>query len=91
MSNCGLCGDPMPAGEEMFNYHGYSGSCPKPFLKLKESLEMKVEMICISVNFDPKSGMYSVFLRTEDSCSSATLLCKELKWNPGQTYVVVME
>jgi hypothetical protein len=26
---CGLCGEPMPAGEEMFNYHGYSGNCPK--------------------------------------------------------------
>lgn len=20
----------MPAGEEMFNFHGYSGNCPKP-------------------------------------------------------------
>lgn len=27
---CQLCGEPMPAGEEMFNYHGYSGNCPKP-------------------------------------------------------------
>jgi hypothetical protein len=27
---CGLCGEPMPAGEEMFKFHGYSGSCPKP-------------------------------------------------------------
>lgn len=26
---CGLCGDPMPEGEEMFKYHGYSGPCPK--------------------------------------------------------------
>lgn len=26
---CGLCGEPMPPGEEMFNYHGYSGPCPK--------------------------------------------------------------
>jgi hypothetical protein len=26
---CGLCGKPMPPGEEMFNYHGYSGPCPK--------------------------------------------------------------
>lgn len=25
---CGLCGKAMPAGEEMFNYHGYSGPCP---------------------------------------------------------------
>lgn len=27
---CRLCGEPMPPGEEMFNYHGYSGPCPKP-------------------------------------------------------------
>ena len=27
---CQLCGEPMPPGEEMFNYHGYSGPCPKP-------------------------------------------------------------
>lgn len=27
---CNLCGEPMPKGEEMFKYHGYSGPCPKP-------------------------------------------------------------
>lgn len=27
---CELCGEPMPAGEEMFRYHGQSGPCPKP-------------------------------------------------------------
>jgi hypothetical protein len=27
---CALCGEPMPEGEEVFNYHGYSGPCPKP-------------------------------------------------------------
>lgn len=27
---CALCGEPMPAGEEIFKYHGYSGPCPKP-------------------------------------------------------------
>ena len=26
---CDLCGKPMPPGEEMFKYHGYSGPCPK--------------------------------------------------------------
>lgn len=30
MTKCELCGEPMPAGEEMFKYHGYSGPCPKP-------------------------------------------------------------
>jgi hypothetical protein len=27
---CQLCGNPMPEGEEMFTYHGYSGPCPTP-------------------------------------------------------------
>ena len=27
---CDLCGKPMPAGEEMFKFHGYSGPCPTP-------------------------------------------------------------
>lgn len=27
---CALCGEPMPDGEEMFKFHGYSGPCPKP-------------------------------------------------------------
>lgn len=25
---CELCGKPMPPGEEMFKFHGYSGPCP---------------------------------------------------------------
>jgi hypothetical protein len=29
-ATCKFCGEPMPEGEEMFNYHGYSGDCPKP-------------------------------------------------------------
>jgi hypothetical protein len=24
---CALCGNPMPEGEEMFKYHGYSAPC----------------------------------------------------------------
>lgn len=28
--HCELCGQPMPAGEEMFKFHGYSGPCPTP-------------------------------------------------------------
>lgn len=33
MPKCEVCGEPMPEGEEMFKYHGYSGPCPKPPLK----------------------------------------------------------
>lgn len=36
--NCTVCGDPMPEGEQMFNYHGYSGPCPKPPLPRKKTL-----------------------------------------------------
>jgi len=35
---CALCGEPMPAGEEMFKHHGYSGNCPKPPLPPKPQL-----------------------------------------------------
>lgn len=31
-ANCTICGHPMPPGEEMFKFHGYSGPCPKPAL-----------------------------------------------------------
>jgi hypothetical protein len=26
---CEICGEQMPRGEEMFKFHGYSGSCPR--------------------------------------------------------------
>lgn len=29
---CAICGEPMPPGEEMFKFHGYSGDCQKPRL-----------------------------------------------------------
>lgn len=27
---CEICDEPMPEGEEVFKFHGYSGPCPKP-------------------------------------------------------------
>jgi len=30
IAKCAICGEPMPRGEEMFKFHGYSGPCPKP-------------------------------------------------------------
>lgn len=36
-AKCQICGEPMPAGEEMFFYHGYSGPCPKPPLPKAET------------------------------------------------------
>ena len=30
---CEICGEPMPEGEDVFKFHGYSGPCPKPSLQ----------------------------------------------------------
>lgn len=40
---CELCGDPMPAGEDMFKFHGYSGPCPKPPLPADNSAHLEGE------------------------------------------------
>ena len=32
-AKCGICGEPMPEGEQMFKFHGYSGPCRKPALE----------------------------------------------------------
>jgi hypothetical protein len=44
MAKCKLCGEPMPNGEEMFEYHGYRGPCPKPPLP-KPSVEAVIEYL----------------------------------------------
>jgi len=36
LPKCAICGEPMPQGEEMFKFHGYSGPCPKPPMKKEE-------------------------------------------------------
>lgn len=38
MTRCSICGEPMPAGEEMFKFHGYSGPCPKPPLPKRQTV-----------------------------------------------------
>lgn len=43
---CILCGDPMPPGEEMFKFHGYSGPCPKPPLPPKPTVQAKLLAAC---------------------------------------------
>lgn len=40
MPNCEICGEPMPPGEEMFKFHGYSCDCPKPPLPRPETVTL---------------------------------------------------
>ncbi len=51
VAKCELCGEPMPPGEQMFKFHGYSGPCPKPFLPkpenaAKETARVVLDRIC---------------------------------------------
>jgi hypothetical protein len=40
-SKCGICNEPMPEGEEMFQYHGLSGPCPKPIKPATNNPELE--------------------------------------------------
>ena len=55
MPNCELCGEPMPPGEEMFKFHGYSGGCPKPPLPKREQ-QPRCEACGLWVVFDSQHG-----------------------------------
>lgn len=40
---CELCGEPMPAGEEMFKFHGFSCECPKPPLPRPAAIDERYD------------------------------------------------
>lgn len=56
---CAICGEPMPEGEEMFKYHGYSGACPKPPLP-RPTIEAVIEYIHREVD-----GKFWIMLRVD--------------------------
>jgi hypothetical protein len=42
IAKCELCGEPMPPGETMFKFHGYSGPCPKePLSSFQKAAEIE--------------------------------------------------
>ena len=45
---CELCGEPMPEGEEMFKFHGYSGDCPKTPIPQKK-VKQKISGLVIAI------------------------------------------
>ena len=50
---CAVCGEPMPQGEEMFKFHGYSGDCPKeplPKLPVKQKIPGLVWAVAVKNN-----------------------------------------
>ena len=63
-SKCELCGEPMPPGEDMFNFHGYSGPCPKPPLPLNTGFTGEIpnrrnfndELTCLLNKYSKENG-----------------------------------
>ncbi len=54
MPTCSICGEPMPPGEEMFKFHGYSGDCPKPPLQRT--------VVAITVGIRERQGQWFAFM-----------------------------
>lgn len=58
MSNCELCGEPMPEDESMFKFHGYSGACPKP-------PKQKTEVMAEYIFRDMRNGEFWIDVRID--------------------------
>lgn len=73
MSKCQLCGEPMPAGEEMFKFHGYSGPCPRPPLPKKEPEEILPDGLRIPLR-ELQADTKALFARVAEDGSVAGLM-----------------
>jgi hypothetical protein len=81
---CSVCGEPMPEGEEMFKFHGYSGNCPKPPLPTepkKTYEQLKSELTTLTEeNAVLKSRTNDLQSRTEELAEAAQGLVKVLEY-----------
>lgn len=57
MVACALCGKPMPPGEEMFRFHGYSGPCPDLPLPPPEAISSLVKPLVEMHRHDFRLGL----------------------------------
>lgn len=57
-ATCELCGEPMPLGEEMFKFHGYSGPCPKPPIKAAMTGAKDVSVMIGGVTYKRTGGQW---------------------------------
>ena len=76
-AKCELCGEPMPEGETMFKFHGYSGPCPKPPLERKPRFTIEHITTGDATNYritDNLNGVYNRVATCYDE-SNAKLVC----------------
>lgn len=60
-NKCELCGEPMPEGEGMFKYHGYSGPCQKKPMLQPHELRVVIE----KKDLDEKRQKLTDFMRDD--------------------------
>ena len=76
---CELCGHPMPKGEEMFKFHGYSGKCHAEPIPFEPIFEFKK---CLSTMSHSRAGwdyQLAPAQRAEENRQEASALAKARK------------
>ena len=75
---CQICGEPMPEGEGMFMYHGYSGACPKPPLEKQDNIPGREAQIRdLNYNFELTDKCGTRLSREKDSYLRQMLILAE--------------
>lgn len=63
IARCEICGEPMPPGEHMFKFHGYSGNCPKP--------PLQTTLVVVEAGIRRRGDDYFVFMGDQEiECDS---------------------
>ena len=65
-AKCAICGEPMPIGEEMFKFHGYSGDCQKPPVP-KKPVKQKIPGLVWAVAAKDKRTVSMMFDTNEQA------------------------
>lgn len=76
MSECELCGHPMPAGETMFKFHGFSGPCPGPPLtnpgEPDELTSLRSENARLRKALETEQTMHAAWRKRAEEAETAT-------------------
>lgn len=74
---CELCGNPMPPGEEMFKFHGYSGPCPTPTPEaVSRKEEQEREAVNAKANAEAQEPCYNPAVQVR--FRAGFLACREI-------------
>ena len=78
VARCSICGEPMPEGEGMFMYHGFSGPCPKPAMK-RSVPNIEEQISDLNYNFELVDKCGNRLSREKDNYIRQMLLQAEIR------------